>query len=147
MAQISTAGALTAEQIASLRNAAAAVARNAYAPYSRFYVGAALLLSTGEAVTGCNVENASYRLTTCAEQTAIARAVAQHGPAVRIIAVAVTNADSTVACQPCGACRQTIAEFAAPDCRIFYPGDGGKPGECTLADLLPASFNAASLPQ
>ena len=128
----------------ALRQAAATAARNAYAPYSRFYVGAAILLATGETVTGCNVENASYRLTCCAEQTAIARAVVQHGPTLRIVAVAVANQDATRACQPCGACRQTIAEFAGKDCPIFYPGDDGNPGTCILGDLLPAGFGAAS---
>ena len=131
--------------IEQLRTAAADISHRAYAPYSRFFVGAALLLESGEVVTGCNVENASYRLTCCAEQAAVARAVSQHGPAIRVAAVAVANADPTVACQPCGACRQTIAEFADGTCRIFYPGNGGKPGECTLADLLPASFSADSL--
>ena len=136
---------LDAVAIEQLRAAATAVSHRAYAPYSRFLVGATLLLENGEVVTGCNVENASYRLTCCAEQAAIARAVSEHGPAIRIQAVAVANADPAVACQPCGACRQTIAEFADGSCRIFYPGDSGKPGECTLAHLLPASFSAASL--
>lgn len=131
--------------LATLRAQAAEIASRAYAPYSNFYVGAALLLNNGAIVTGCNVENASYRLTTCAEQAAVVRAVAEHGPAVRILAVAVANADAAVACQPCGACRQTLAEFAHGNCRIFYPGDNGRPGECTLADLLPASFTSASL--
>ena len=129
-----------------LRIAAAKAAHHAYAPYSRFFVGAALLLEGGEVVTGCNVENASYRLTCCAEQAAVARAVSEHGPGIRIAAVAVANADPAVACQPCGACRQTLAEFTDGTCRIFYPGGDGKPGECTLADLLPATFSAASLP-
>ena len=132
-------------RITDLRAAAAAVSLHAYAPYSRYLVGAALLLQTGEIVTGCNVENASYRLTCCAEQAAIARAVSQFGPAVRITAVAVANADTTVACQPCGACRQTIAEFADGTCPIFYLGESGKPGACTLADLLPAAFSAQSM--
>lgn len=136
---------LDAARVEQLRAAASEVSHRAYAPYSRFLVGAALLLESGHIVTGCNVENASYRLTCCAEQSAVARAVAQHGPDIRIAAVAVANADPSVACQPCGACRQTIAEFADGDCRIFYPGEGGKPGECTLADLLPASFAAESL--
>ena len=85
-----------------LRTAAQEAATRAYAPYSRFYVGAAVLLATGEVVTGCNVENASYRLTCCAEQTAIARAVAEFGPGVRIAAVAVANRDTSIACAPCG---------------------------------------------
>jgi cytidine deaminase len=126
-------------QLAQLSAAAEAVAHHAYAPYSRFYVGAAILLESGEIVSGCNVENASYRLTTCAEQTAIAAAVAAYGPAIRIRAVAVYNLNET-ACQPCGACRQTIAEFAPPDAVILYPGAGGQTAHCTLADLLPAAF-------
>ncbi len=123
----------------ALAQAAEAAAHQAYAPYSRFYVGAAILLASGEIVVGCNVENASYRLTTCAEQTAIAAAVAQYGPAIRIAAVAVHNL-AAVACQPCGACRQTIAEFAPPEATILFPGPGGKLDTCTLADLLPSSF-------
>jgi cytidine deaminase len=136
---------LDAATIADLHAQAARVAANAYAPYSHFHVGAALLLDNGEVVTGCNVENASYRLTSCAEQAAVTRAVTQFGPSIRIEAVAVANADSAVACQPCGACRQTLAEFASGDCLIFYPGNGGTPLKCTLADLLPSSFTAASL--
>ena len=129
----------TQQQIDELSLRAKAAANNAYAPYSRFYVGAAILLESGQIVTGCNVENASYRLTTCAEQTAIASAVAAHGPGTRILAVAVYNRNET-ACQPCGACRQTIAEFASPDAAILFPGADGKLDRCTLADLLPASF-------
>lgn len=132
-------------RIRALREQAGHAARNAYAPYSHFHVGAALLLEDGHVITGCNVENASYRLTTCAEQAAIARAVVERGAHSRIVAVAIANADPAVACQPCGACRQSIAEFADVSCRIFYPGDEGKPGECTLGDLLPAGFNAQSL--
>lgn len=129
----------------ALREAATGAARNAYAPYSGFCVGAAVLLASGQTVTGCNVENVSYRLTCCAEQTAIACAVSLFGPAMRIVAVAVANQDGSVACQPCGACRQTIAEFADRDCLVHYPGKGGVPETCTLGDLLPAGFHAASL--
>lgn len=132
-------------RIRALREQAGHAARNAYAPYSNYRVGAAVQLEDGHVISGCNVENASYRLTTCAEQAAIARAIVERGAHSRIVAVAVTNADPTVACQPCGACRQTIAEFADASCRIFYPAEGGQPGECTLGDLLPAAFNAANL--
>jgi len=132
-------------QAVALRSAATSAAKNAYAPYSHFHVGAALLLENGQVITGCNVENASYRLTTCAEQAAIARAVSELGPRIRIVAVAIANKDTTAACQPCGACRQTIAEFADPTCRILFPAEGGKSGECTLADLLPASFTSQNL--
>ncbi len=129
-----------AVQLETLRQAAAGAAAHAYAPYSRFYVGAAILLETGETVTGCNVENASYRLTTCAEQTAITSAVAAFGPSIRIRAIAVHNLNDT-ASQPCGACRQTIAEFAPPSALILFPGPSGTSQTCTLADLLPNSFH------
>ncbi len=135
--------ALSALDLEELGRAAEAVAHHAYAPYSRFYVGAALLLATGETVVGCNVENASYRLTSCAEQAAIAAAVARYGPGIRIRAVAVHNL-AAVACQPCGGCRQTIAEFAGPETVIVYPGGEGKRETCTLADLLPMSFRLAT---
>ena len=131
--------AISQEQIAELSRLAEAAAHQAYAPYSRFYVGAAVLLMSGEIVTGCNVENASYRLTCCAEQTAIARAVAEYGPAIGVRAVTVHNLNAT-ACQPCGGCRQTIAEFADSDALIFYPGEGGKTESCTMAELLPGAF-------
>ena len=130
---------LAADQKAELLSQSEAAAHRAYAPYSHFLVGAALLLETGEIVTGCNVENASFRLTTCAEQGAVASAVAAFGPGIRIRAVAVSNLNRA-ACQPCGACRQTLAEFGGPDILIFYPDDAEGVCTCTLADLLPASF-------
>ena len=132
-------------QLDHLTQLAHSVAHNAYAPYSNFFVGAAILLESGQVVTGCNVENASYRLTTCAEQAAIAAAVALYGPSIRIRAVAVANL-AKVACQPCGACRQTIAEFASPGTPIAFPGTGGSLSTCSLADILPAAFSPASLP-
>ena len=124
---------------AVLEQHATEAARNAYAPYSKFYVGAAILLSNGEVVTGCNVENASYRLTTCAEQNAIAAAVAKFGPAIRVIAAAVVNAAQTP-CQPCGACRQTFAEFASSDAPVSFPGEAGVTVHSTVGELLPAAF-------
>ena len=130
---------LDESRIRSLREQAAHAAKNAYAPYSHFHVGAALLLEDGHVITGCNVENASYRLTTCAEQTAIARAVAEFGPAIRIQAVAVANLNAT-ACQPCGACRQTIHEFSTPNTVVFFPSENGTNAQATMADLLPAAF-------
>ncbi len=95
---------LTEVEIAELRATALRVAENSYSPYSRFRVGAAVLLTDGTVVTGVNVENASYRLTTCAEQTAIAAAVAAKGPGIRLKAVAVANLNGA-ASMPCGACR------------------------------------------
>jgi cytidine deaminase len=130
---------LSPAQAADLQQRAIAVARHAYAPYSHFRVGAAVLLSDGTIVTGCNVENASYRLTVCAEQAAIATAVSLRGPQIRIRAIAIANLNDT-ASQPCGACRQTIHEFSTPDTIVFFPGEGGTIAQATIADLLPAAF-------
>ena len=130
---------LSPAQAADLQQRAIAVAQHAYAPYSHFRVGAAVLLSDGTIVTGCNVENASYRLTVCAEQAAIAAAVSLHGPRIRIRAIAVANLNDT-ASQPCGACRQTIHEFSTPDTIVFFPGERGAVAQATIAALLPAAF-------
>lgn len=113
-------------------------ARNAYAPYSCFRVGAALHLATGEIVTGTNVENVSYGLTICAERSALVRAVSQFGPQIRIDAVAVANLNNAPS-PPCGACRQMLAEFTLPDAPVAFPA---KSGTCvmTFAELLPMAF-------
>jgi cytidine deaminase len=133
---------LTAEQITDLCQRATQAASHAYAPYSHFRVGAALLLHTGEIVTGCNVENASYRLTTCAEQSAIVTAVGQYGPEIKIHAVAIANLNDT-ASQPCGACRQTILEFSTSGTWIFYPAAGGAIADGSIGEVLPAAFHLA----
>jgi cytidine deaminase len=135
---------LTTAAIFELRGRAAEAARNSHSPYSRFRVGAALLLTVGDStdqkmVTGCNVENASYRLTTCAEQSAIATAVGLYGPGIKLHAVAVANLNHA-ASMPCGACRQTILEFSTPGTWIFYPAENDIPAEAALTDLLPAAF-------
>ena len=135
---------LTPAEVDHLLTLAQQAAHNSYSPYSRFRVGAALLLTDGTYVTGTNVENASYRLTTCAEQSAIAAAVSLYGPKVRIRALAVANLNNS-ASMPCGACRQTIREFASPDTYIFYPIEGSQPAESTLAALLPAAFGPEHL--
>ncbi len=108
----------------SLRELAIKAAQHAYAPYSKYRVGAALLLEDGAVVTGCNVENCSYRLTSCAEQGAITRAVAERGPGVRVRAVAVANLNDA-ASMPCGACRQTLSEFGEDEMIVLYPGEVG----------------------
>src|SRR5205807_10272171 len=100
----------------ALLRAAKSAMKNAHAPYSKFKVGAAMLTTKGEVFTGCNVENASYGLTNCAERTAIFSAVAKFGSRMRIRAIAVVN-NHGVPCSPCGACRQVIYEFG-PDARI-----------------------------
>ncbi len=116
--------------------AAAEIARgHAYAPYSRFSVGAALLCDDGTVVTGCNVENASYGMTMCAERTAVFSAVASGRTHFNTIAVAGPPGVTT---PPCGACRQVLAEFAR-DARLLYTTAGGH--ETTTVDaLLPATF-------
>ena len=120
-----------------LEHAATKVMKNAHAPYSNFRVGAAILLTNGKIFAGCNVENASYGMTNCAERTAIFSAVAQLGPKIEIRAVAVAN-DHGVACSPCGACRQVIYEFG-PDATIFFQGAHG-PKEAHITELLPEGF-------
>jgi|SRR6267142_7200958 len=124
---------------ADLLQMARAAQRQAHAPYSKFHVGAAVLLENGEIFTGCNVENASYGLTNCAERTAIFSAVAKlGGPNVKIVAVAVVNSQDAP-CSPCGACRQVIAEFGR-NAVIWYQGKNGII-ESTMERLLPDSFS------
>src|SRR5437764_14048617 len=110
---------ISSSQKESLLLLARAAQQNAYARYSNFKVGAAILLENGEMFTGCNVENASYGLTNCAERSAIFAAVSKIGGAnVKIRAVAVVN-DHDVPCSPCGACRQVIAELG-PSAILWY---------------------------
>jgi cytidine deaminase len=135
---------VTEAQQTDLIAKATVAAQHSYSPYSRFRVGAALLLESGEIVTGCNVENCSYRLTSCAEQAAIARAVSKYGPHIRLRAVAVANLNAA-ASMPCGACRQTLAEFGGDDTLIFYPANNGAPATTTLGALLPNAFRPSSL--
>ncbi|QNI38317.1 cytidine deaminase [Edaphobacter albus] len=130
---------ISPEQRDQLHHLARQVAENAYAPYSQFRVGAAILLEDGKTVTGCNVENASYRLTTCAEQSAIASAVALYGPSIRIRAIVIANLNHA-ASQPCGACRQTIHEFSSPQTEVFFPDADDSLTRATPADLLPYAF-------
>jgi cytidine deaminase len=137
--QPETSSTISAARREQLRRSAADAAGNSYSPYSRFRVGAALLLADGSIVSGCNVENCSYRLTSCAEQGAIARAVAEFGPGIRLRAVAVANLNDA-ASMPCGACRQTLSEFGDDDTLILYPGENGAAEETTLGELLPHAF-------
>lgn len=132
---------LSPAQQAELRAAAQQAAQQAYAPYSGFRVGAALLLEDGSIVSAANVENASYGLSICAERSAIARAVAQYGPQLRIVAIAVANLNHASS-SPCGACRQVLAEFMPPSGVVLFPSDGA-PQTRTLAELLPFGFYLA----
>ncbi len=125
------------EQRKRLLRAARVAMKNAYAPYSKFRVGAALLTTKGEVFSGCNVENASYGMTNCAERTAIFSAVAKSGPKIEIRAIAVVN-DKGVPCSPCGACRQVIYEFG-PHATVYFQGAEGTK-QAAITDLLPEGF-------
>ena len=110
-------------------------AKNAYAPYSHFRVGAALLLDDGSVVTGVNVENRSYGLTNCAERTAIFRAIAMGKKNFTAIAIATPDADYPVG--PCGACRQVISEFMQPDAPVIFGSSAGNRIETTVGGVYP----------
>jgi len=111
------------------------VADKAYAPYSNFRVGAALLCEDGTVITGVNVENRSFGLTICAERNAICAAVAKGY--LRFAALAISTPDSVEPTGPCGACRQVISEFMAPDNPVRFAGNGGKQVNTTVGELYP----------
>jgi len=117
--------------------AARAAAVHAYAPYSGFPVGAAVADDTERIWTGCNVENASYGLSVCAERCATFSAVA--AGARRIAAVAVSSPRARP-CSPCGACRQVVFEFGGPQCMVVLEEADGSPRVLALAELLPQPF-------
>jgi len=125
--------------IQQLQSAARKAAENAYAPYSGFRVGAALLFDDGFIATGCNVENVSYGLTICAERNALFNAVAQRGATHKIVAIAVTNLNAAPS-PPCGACRQVLAEFIAPEAIISFPGDD-RLEQRPFAEIFPFTFH------
>ncbi|AMJ46138.1 cytidine deaminase [Cereibacter sphaeroides] len=126
----------------SLLEAATAVRENAYAPYSRFKVGAALRTASGAVHAGCNVENVAYPEGTCAEAGAIAAMVA--AGETRIAEILVI-ADSPEPVPPCGGCRQKIAEFAGPEVPVTLCTIDGQSLRTSVADLLPGSFRAAHM--
>jgi len=121
---------------------AAKAREKAYAPYSRFPVGAALLGRSGRVYTGCNVENAAYPLATCAERTALVKAVSEGERSFEAIAV-VTETGAT----PCGACRQILREFggAGGELRVLVADTAGKVRHFTIDELLPAGFTPDQL--
>lgn len=114
----------------------------AYVPYSGYTVGAALLTSTGKVFTGCNIENASFTPTVCAERTAIFKAVSEGERKFEMIAVAggkggVVNGEFP----PCGVCRQVMAEFCSPEFPVLFVVGDGKYTEHTLGEILPNAFH------
>ena len=124
-----------------LREEAKAAAARAYCPYSRFRVGAAILARSGEVFSGCNVENASYGLTICAERNAAFRMVAAGETAFDVIVVYTPTATPTA---PCGACRQVLNEFG-PAAEVICVGDGPDVFRSTVRDLLPRAFGPEDL--
>ncbi len=115
----------------------------AYAPYSGYCVGAALLTSGGRVYTGCNIENASYSATVCAERTALFKAVSEGERDFAMLAIAGGKEGEIAGVfPPCGVCRQVLAEFCSPDMPVLLVRDGD--GDCeehTLAELLPLQFH------
>jgi len=123
------------KQMDNLFSEAKKIAEMAYAPYSKFRVGAALMCENGQIVTGVNVENRSFGLTVCAERNAICAAVAQGHK--RFIALAVCTPDSEEPTGPCGACRQVISEFMKSDSPVRFSGKGPNKVDTTVGELYP----------
>jgi cytidine deaminase len=131
---------LTESEIQAMVTAAEAVREHAYVPYSGFAVGAALRAEDGTLFAGCNVENASYGLTICAERNAVFQAVAAGARTFDAVAVVTGNGVS-----PCGACRQVLAEFG-PQMTVILANTSGVRRIFTLDQLLPAAFLPSQLP-
>jgi cytidine deaminase len=110
-------------------------ARFSYSPYSHFPVGAALLCADGSIVTGANVENRSFGLSNCAERSALFAAVSRGQTA--FLAIAVSTPASDTPTSPCGACRQALSEFCAPDTPLYFAGKSGTHVSTTIGELLP----------
>lgn len=115
---------------------------NAYVPYSKFPVGAALLTTKGKVYLGCNIENAGYSLTNCAERTAVFKAVSEGDKSFVALAV---SADTSGPVSPCGACRQVLAEFCPPDMPVYLTNLKGDVQETTISELLPGAFSTEDL--
>lgn len=127
-----------------LLKAALSAMDNAYAPYSNFHVGAALLLSDGSIISGCNIENASYGLCNCAERTALFKAYSEGVKKEDIVAIAIAG-DTVDPISPCGACRQVMAELLNKDTKVYLTNLKGAVKVMTVSDLLPYSFSGSDL--
>lgn len=130
---------MVSEQGRKLAQAAAAARTAAYAPYSNYQVGAAVEAGSGKVYTGCNVENASYGLTVCAERTAIFKAVSEGETEIRAVAVITRDGASM-----CGACRQVASEFG-PEAYVVLGDVEGNLRETSVAQLLPGAFHKGQL--
>lgn len=129
-------------ELDELVEAARAARARAYAPYSRFAVGAAVRGDNGKIYAGANIENASYGLALCAERTAVAQAVMDGVQSLRAVAVMTTTSPPAA---PCGMCRQTLAEFSRA-LQVVLVNDRGERVETTLDELLPRAFRREDLP-
>jgi len=139
---VSRAGDLPPHVLDQLAHSARSVQQHAYAPASRFRVGAAVLADDGRIFSGCNVENASYGLTICAERAAVFTAVANGVRAIRAVAVVTDLVDPA---RPCGACRQVLAEFG-PSMQVVLLGSAGSQLVTSLERLLPDPFTFHNWP-
>ncbi len=132
--------ALTRQELQSLIDLANEARRRAYAPYSKYRVGAALRTKTGRVYTGVNVENAAYPASICAERTAVFKAVSEGELEFEIIAVVTDNGGS-----PCGSCRQVLSEFGSDTIVLMANSKGQLMKETTVRELLPEAFSARHL--
>ena len=133
--------ALTEEDRRFLIDLANEARRRAYAPYSKYPVGAALRTKSGRIITGCNVESAAYPTGICAERVAVFKAVSEGEREFDVMAVVTQNGGS-----PCGACRQVLAEFGLDTVVLIADGQGRLLQETTVGDLLPGAFTPRDLP-
>ncbi len=134
---------IDSQQMAELVRSAHEVRERAYAPYSHYAVGAALLGKSGRIYTGCNVENSSYGLTICAERAAVFKAVSEGEREFQALAVVTANGGT-----PCGACRQVYLEFASPDAPVIVADAEGKVHEIRkIGELLADGFGPEQLKQ
>ena len=116
--------------------------KHAYVPYSKFQVGAALLMKDGSIFRGANIENASFGLTNCAERTALYKAYSEGNKEIQAVAVI---ADTTDPVSPCGACRQVMMELCGPEVTVYLGSLNGKIETTTVAELLPGAFKARDM--
>lgn len=129
-----------------LLDESAVALRQAYAPYSHLYVGAALRSASGKVYSGCNVESGSFSVGSCAERNAISAAVRAEGPGFRLTAIAISATDRSqrpLPIPPCGACRQMINEFGS-DAEVLFLGSDGTVIRAAICELLPHSFSLAT---
>lgn len=130
------------ESIKELTHQATRMLDRAYVPYSKFPVGAALLTKDGKIFSGCNIENASFGLTNCAERTAVFKAVSE---GKREFDYLVVTGDTDKPISPCGACRQVLVEFCEPDMPVLLTNKMGNIKKTTVAGLLPGAFQSGDM--